>query len=431
MIANKNARVIPPPDSSPPASRTRANILYVHQDGGLSGSAISLRNLLAALDKDRFKPRVMLAQDGPVRGLFEKLGIEVEVVPAHAFWTFPGAHFYQKGYYRNLKALLPNKGLENYFRRTQPDLVHINDKSMLTAAMAASRVGLPVVFHLRSSYNVTYSRAQACLSRMLIRRFASRLIAISEDEIDGFEDLAKLEVIYNSVDLNAVLEAQSQRASIREELGLCDDEYVVGMIGTLSKMKGAWDFVRAAGLIKRGDPNRKFRFVIVAPIPNREPRPLGWWERFAANEPSHPEDQAWRLARDAGIDSNLILTGYRKDVLAVMAALDVVVVCTRLGVIGRPPFEAMAMGRPVVVTAGHSGRTRVVRDNETALVVPPADATSLSEAVLKLANDPKLSRELGERGVEYARANFAPRKNTSAVQRIYESLLEERQQLVS
>lgn len=407
------------------AAQAKARILYIHQDGLLSGSAISLRNLLLALDRSRFQPRVLLAQDGPVRRLYEELGIEVDVVPACALWTFPGAHWYQRGYYHGWKALLPNKQLEDYLRRIRPDLVHINDKAMLTAGLAARRVGLPVVWHLRSSYNVTYSRAQANVSRLLIRRIASRLIAISEDEVDGFEDLDKLQIIYNSVDFAAAVEAGTKRAAIRRELGLSDDEIAVGMVGTLSAMKGAWDFISAAGLVRRREPTRKFRFIIVAAIPDREPRQLGLWERLRPAQALHPEDQAWHLAREAGIAGQLILTGYRQDVLAVMSAMEMVVVCTRLGVIGRPPFEAMAIGRPVIVTAGHSGRTGVVRDNETALVVPPADVEALSKAIIKLSCDPKLRQQMGESGAEYARMHFAPHKNIQAVQHVYEELLKE------
>jgi glycosyltransferase involved in cell wall biosynthesis len=203
------------------------------------------------------------------------------------------------------------------------------------------------------------------------------------------------------------------------------------MVGTLSAMKGAWDFISAAGLVRRREPTRKFRFIIVAPIPDREPRQLGLWERFRPGQARHPEDQAWHLARGAGIAGQLILTGYRQDVLALISAMEMVVVCTRLGVIGRPPFEAMAIGRPVIVTAGHSGRTGVVRDNETALVVPPADVEALSEAIIKLSCDPKLRQQMGESGAEYARMHFAPQKNIHAVQHVYEELLKEQAQHVA
>jgi glycosyltransferase involved in cell wall biosynthesis len=384
-----------------------ANILYVHQDGLLTGSAFSLRNLLVGLDRKRFQPTVLLAREGPARQLYEALDIPVDVIPIHGMWTFPGPPFPKPDYFRNWLALFPNRELDNYLKKKQPALVHVNDKTILPAGVSAKRLGLPVVWHIRSSYAVSHSRLQARVSASIIRRTADHLIVISEDEIDGFEDFPNLKIIYNSVDFTQVEHASLQRTRIRAELGLESDEILVGTVSTsLNENRGSWDFIRAAGFLQTRLPNTHFRFVIVARIP----------------DPS-TEAEAWQRAEEAGVRGQLTLTGFRSDALALMAAMDVVAICTRRGVLGRMPFEVMALGRPLVVTAGHSGRSRVVVDGETALVVPPADPEAISGGIVRLLQSRELSQKLSRQGALYARQHFESQKNTRSIMEIYEKVL--------
>jgi glycosyltransferase involved in cell wall biosynthesis len=60
-------------------------------------------------------------------------------------------------------------------------------------------------------------------------------------------------------------------------------------------------------------------------------------------------------------------------------------------------FEALAAGRPLVISDLPSSR-EIVRDGETALLVPPGDAAALAAALLRLLGDPDLARRLGESG---------------------------------
>jgi len=58
-------------------------------------------------------------------------------------------------------------------------------------------------------------------------------------------------------------------------------------------------------------------------------------------------------------------------------------------------LEAMASGMPVI-TAETCGMPDVVEDGFNGLLVPPADARAIEEAVLRLANSPELRERLGQ-----------------------------------
>jgi glycosyltransferase involved in cell wall biosynthesis len=72
---------------------------------------------------------------------------------------------------------------------------------------------------------------------------------------------------------------------------------------------------------------------------------------------------------------------------------------------GMPLVEAMAAGLPVIATR-RGAFPEIVQDDQTGLLVPPADAQALAEAILRLLDDPPRRRQLGRAGFQRAAANF-------------------------
>jgi colanic acid biosynthesis glycosyl transferase WcaI len=71
-------------------------------------------------------------------------------------------------------------------------------------------------------------------------------------------------------------------------------------------------------------------------------------------------------------------------------------------------FNIMAVGRPFVATAlPDSVLWRLQHQSGAFLCVPPDDAPSFAEAVIRLADDSRLRQELGRRGREFVEANYA------------------------
>ena len=68
-------------------------------------------------------------------------------------------------------------------------------------------------------------------------------------------------------------------------------------------------------------------------------------------------------------------------------------------------MEAMAAGVPVVASAV-SGIPELVEDDKNGLLVPAGDAGALADAIERLISDPRLGRDLAERGIETIHAEF-------------------------
>ena len=70
-------------------------ILYIHHGGALGGAPLSLLYLIENLDRERFKPVVLISMDGPAADLFRNtdpvrsvLGADIETHVAPDFTDF-------------------------------------------------------------------------------------------------------------------------------------------------------------------------------------------------------------------------------------------------------------------------------------------------------------------------------------------------------
>ena len=109
-------------------------------------------------------------------------------------------------------------------------------------------------------------------------------------------------------------------------------------------------------------------------------------------------DDVQRRVKEMGLEPRVVMTGFRRDVPEIMAALDVLVLPSlKSEAMSQVIPQALAVGTPVVGTTV-GGTPELVRDGETGLLVPPADAAALAGAILDFLRDPERARALARRG---------------------------------
>jgi len=84
------------------------------------------------------------------------------------------------------------------------------------------------------------------------------------------------------------------------------------------------------------------------------------------------------------------------------------------------PFEYMACGLPMIMSGFDAWKKRF---DGCALFVDPADATDIASGIRMLAGDAVLSKKLGTRGLELARASYSWEAESKTLTRLYHELL--------
>ena len=135
-------------------------------------------------------------------------------------------------------------------------------------------------------------------------------------------------------------------------------------------------------------------------------------------------DEVQARVRQLGLESRVLLTGFRRDVPQVMAALDVLVLpSTRSEATSQVIPQALAVGTPVVGSAV-GGIPELVRDGETGRLVPPGDAGALADAILSSLREPERSRAMALAGQAMILTQYTFDAAMARTMAVYRTLLE-------
>ena len=114
------------------------------------------------------------------------------------------------------------------------------------------------------------------------------------------------------------------------------------------------------------------------------------------------------LAEELGIENDVIFAGKqdREIVIDAYKQADVFVFASYTETQGLVIIEAMAAGLPIVAL-GKLGVKDLLEGSNGGIMLPELNEEEFSEAILKLLNDQKLHKTLGENGKKYVMENFS------------------------
>ena len=258
------------------------------------------------------------------------------------------------------------------------DVVHVHrGKEHLLAAVAARLAGgRPIV---RTRHIAQAVRPHAG-NRWLYGRATALVVAVTE-AIRGQCLAAGLLPAERIVTLagGADAEAYQPRAAdpaVRRALGAEDGRPLVGMVSGLRVMKGHRVVIEAAARLAARGVRPRIVFV----------------GRGAHETPLR------QAITKAGLDGQVMIGGFARDLPAVMAALDVgLYVPLESDGMSRVVFEYLAAGRPLIA-ARVGVVAEVLTDGEHAALVPAGDADALAATLAALLDDPARRARLGEAG---------------------------------
>jgi glycosyltransferase involved in cell wall biosynthesis len=101
-----------------------------------------------------------------------------------------------------------------------------------------------------------------------------------------------------------------------------------------------------------------------------------------------------RVARELEIADKVTFVPHVLGFSDTLAATDIFCLPSLQQGLGTIMLEAMALGRPVIAT-GVGGVSRVIRDGETGLIVPPQNSGELARRILELLQQPARARAIG------------------------------------
>jgi len=362
------------------------DLLYLIGSLPRAGAGRHLLQLVRALDRTRFTPRVLcLRREGELVESFEESGVRVGGLGV------PGIR--HPLFLPSIARLLP------FLRSPRPHVLHTYlFPSNLFGSIAGRLARVPVVITSRRSMSEIEPPRHIRAYRWL-NGLADGVVAVSEaaaESASKHEGLARerITVIENGIDVEPY--AGGHDPALKERLfGLPAEARLVGMVSNFRPTKGQDDFIEMARLMASAGSQALFTIV-------------GEGQGRAASE---------RKVAEAGLASRFHFAGLRGDIPEVLRALDVFLYPSYSEGISNALMEAMAAGCPIVAARCPGNET--IMSDSTCVFVPPSDAQAFADAALRLLANREEAVRLGAAARGHVTARFGARRMASGFESLY------------
>jgi glycosyltransferase involved in cell wall biosynthesis len=381
--------------------------LYANHTNIVSGATISLAGLLSNLPPNIERYFCLHRKSQ----LAERFGATRENTYRDPLLAMADTTTYGAGMPWHLQAFHAAKGpfalatLSHLKRKWQPDVVHLNETVLVPYALAAARLGLPLVIHARTVVRPE-SKGMRLLEKLALRTNV-HFVCIDEQTQRSLPEHCRScsTVVYNPVCMRAV--ANEEVIAKRCKWGLPPDAVVVGQAASLHTEKGIWRILDLAREICPA--NSHLHFVLCGDT-----------------SPTRGKGPALLAAiQEAGLANRVHLVGYEEDVALAYASFDIALCLFGefLGAVGRAGYEAPLSGKPLVATIPNPQQSDAVISGKTGLAFEPHDYRGVSNAIVSLSKSADQRESLGLSAKSYIGDRHDPKKHAENIVKIYRTIL--------
>lgn len=357
----------------------------------------------ALLDPHRYQTRLISgSQTGSEGSLLEETraqGVALLVLPDLVREINP---------LKDIRALTQ---LARLFHQNQVDLVHTHSsKAGILGRWAAKLAGVPIIVHTVHGWSFhdymhPFVRYMYIFLERVTARYTHSLVVVTQkDQLKGLSvgigEERQYQLIRSAIPLETFNPTLYNREAIRTELGIPPHALVVGNVGRFTEQKNPITWLRTAAEIAQH--NQEAYFLLVGDGPLR------------------PQVEAHLHA--FGLQSRAILTGLRRDVPRMLAAMDIFLLTSLWEGLPRVLPQAMSMGLPVVAHRV-DGVSEIIQHGLNGYLCPPEDVKALSTYCLDLLSNPALRQRMAESARASILKEYDLRTMIAQIDQLYQRLL--------
>lgn len=340
-----------------------SNIVYIVNSLNLGGTENLVVQMGMAFQNKHTISVICLDEPGLWASKLRKNGI-----PVHCFWRQPGM---------DLSMALK---IASFCKKYRIDLIHAHQctpwfYSALSRIIYA-RPKLVFEEHGRH-YPEIHNWKKNLVNKVIIQNLTHKMVAVSKDvgcRLVRYEGASanRITVFYNGVQPPTLIN-KARREDLRQQLGIKNDDFVIGCVGRLDPIKNFPMLLNSLAAAKKTINNLKC--LLVGDGPDRQSL----------------QNQAARLQ----IESDVIFAGYRKDATDLLQCMDIFILCSFSEGTSMALLEAMASGIPAIVT-DVGGNPELITHHHNGWVIPSNDHDKLEKSIIEANKNNKLSATMAK-----------------------------------
>lgn len=200
--------------------------------------------------------------------------------------------------------------------------------------------------------------------------FTDVIITINKEDYNRSQNFFSREKIYIpgiGINLKAINNIKKEEKCFKENFLISNDEFIVTSVGELNKNKNHETVIKALSLV-----NIPFKYIICGS--------------------GEEEENLWNIAKNLGLESRVIIAGYRDDVINIVKNSDLFVFPSKREGLPVSLMEAMACGKPVVCSKIR-GNTDLIDEAKGGYLISNNSIEGYSKKILEIYNSKKIQKE--------------------------------------
>lgn len=382
------------------------NVLIVNQSAELYGADKAILELINNFPEN-YTPIVVLHEEGPLKQLLEKKGIQViysSVIKVKRGILKP--FFFLKLPFEIIKSFIT---IRRELKGKKIHLVHSNATSVFIGAFYSFFFRIPHLWHVHEI--IEKPRKVALIYPKIIYFFSDKVIFNSIATSNHFTSIYpkikdKSLIIYNGQERNVAKISDEEIIKIKTSFSLeIGDKITIGLIGRISKIKGQ-DLLLDAFILLLKKYNNIHLVFIGSAVKGKE---------------DYLKKVLSKIEKES-IEKKVSFVDFQENIWPYYDTLDIAVVpSTEKESFGLVATEAMLSKKPVVA-ANHGGLSEIVLNNETGFFFEPNNSNDLSMQLEKLIINEDLRISFGEKGLKRVKECFSTKKYVNSFTEEYKKL---------
>lgn len=349
------------------------NILHAIDTGGPGGAETVFLNIISGLDKTQFRSCAVL----PGKGWLSEQLIEKGIDPI--FINSKGSF--------NFKYLF---NLARHAKKLNIDIIHSH---LFGSNVYCSLVGLflriPVISTFHGYVDTDKADNLLRLKLKIIGVGSKKIVFVSEHLKKYFLNYVNINpdmttIIYNGVDTAHFKPRKTNL--LKRELGLGNNDILIGCIGNIRKPKGYDILLRAAAQVK--DIRRDCKFVI------------------AGETSGALYNELLSLRKELKLQDTVFFLGFRDDPEFLLNNFDIFLLPSTSEGFSISTIEAMACMKPVIATRS-GGPEEIITHNQTGVLITQGKPGAIVEALFCLLEHKQKMKQFANAAFKEVRHKFS------------------------
>lgn len=344
--------------------------------------------LMKHLDRKRFQVYLAAPGDGPLVDYAREFNIPVEFLPLPRLSESP---------YRIIQTLFR---LKKWIKYNNLDLIHANTQRAAAYTGLVTRIiKTPYIFH-------DHELIPPGWGHRFIGQTAACLITVSNEGKKRYASTSyPVECVFNGVE-TPDLKNLRDPGDVREEFQVPEKVPLLVMAGRMIEDKGHIHLIHAMQSVLMELPETNLVIVGSAMLAVTD----------------EYKNRLKQLVKSMKLDKNITFTGFRKDLMSLFNAADIIVHPAIKDNLATVVIEAMALEKPVISTRT-GGIVDIISSEVDGVLVDPGDSKTLAQAIISLLHDPAKREKLGKKARKTVIERFTVSRYVDQISQIYRQII--------